>query len=111
MADHSEVAYTTADGNDYPEHERTYEGFVELAFVGSLYVIATVLGIGTSADDDHPLVIERPDLFGDDAPLAHLRTPKMAAAPAEEAPVERATRAPGERRQAVKKTTPGTAGE
>ena len=24
MADHSEVAYTTADGNDYPEHEQTY---------------------------------------------------------------------------------------
>ncbi len=27
MADHSEVAYTTADGNDYPAHEATYEGF------------------------------------------------------------------------------------
>ena len=24
MADHSEVAYTTADGNDYKEHEQTY---------------------------------------------------------------------------------------
>ena len=27
MADHSEVAYTTADGNDYEAHEQTYEGF------------------------------------------------------------------------------------
>jgi len=30
MADHSEVAYTTADGNDYPAHEQTYLGFVAL---------------------------------------------------------------------------------
>ena len=56
MADHSEVAYTTADGNDYPEHERTYEGFVELAFVGSLYVIATVLGIGIEGITHHWLL-------------------------------------------------------
>ncbi|WEF52354.1 aa3-type cytochrome c oxidase subunit IV [[Pseudomonas] carboxydohydrogena] len=30
MADHSEVAYTTADGNDYPAHEEAYEGFLKL---------------------------------------------------------------------------------
>jgi hypothetical protein len=30
MADHSEVAYTTADGNDYPAHEQTYEAFLKL---------------------------------------------------------------------------------
>jgi hypothetical protein len=30
MADHSEVAYTTADGNDYIAHEATYEGFIKL---------------------------------------------------------------------------------
>ncbi|MBN9013291.1 MAG: aa3-type cytochrome c oxidase subunit IV, partial [Rhizobiales bacterium] len=24
MSDHSEVAYSTADGNDYAEHEATY---------------------------------------------------------------------------------------
>ncbi|EFI52396.1 MAG: aa3-type cytochrome c oxidase subunit IV [Bradyrhizobiaceae bacterium] len=30
MADHSEVAYTTADGNDYPAHEQTYESFLKL---------------------------------------------------------------------------------
>ena len=28
MADHGEVAYTTADGNDYPAHEATYVGFI-----------------------------------------------------------------------------------
>ncbi len=31
MADHSEVAYTTADGNDYKEHEKTYLLFLALA--------------------------------------------------------------------------------
>lgn len=64
---------------------------------------STVLGIGTSADDDHPLVLERPDLFGDDAPAAYLRTPRRPEPAVETAPVERATRAPGERRAAVKR--------
>lgn len=49
-----------------------------------------VLSRGMSADDNHPLVKERPDLFGDEAPGAHLRGP--------EPRVERATRAPGEKR-------------
>jgi hypothetical protein len=35
MANHSEVAYTTADGNDYIEHERTYEGFITLVKYGT----------------------------------------------------------------------------
>ena len=39
MADHSEVAYTTADGNDYPAHEQTYEGFIKLVKYGSVAVI------------------------------------------------------------------------
>ena len=30
MAEHNEVAYSTADGNDYPAHEQTYEGFLTL---------------------------------------------------------------------------------
>jgi len=38
MADHNEVAYTTADGNDYPAHEQTYEGFVMLVKFGSIAV-------------------------------------------------------------------------
>jgi len=47
------------------------------------------LSRGMSADDDHPLVLERPDLFDDQAPDAELSS-----APA----VERATAAPGEKR-------------
>jgi hypothetical protein len=38
MAEHSEVAYTTADGNDYPAHEQTYEGFITLVKVGTVTV-------------------------------------------------------------------------
>ena len=39
MADKSEVAYTTADGNDYPAHEQTYEGFIRLVKYGSASVV------------------------------------------------------------------------
>jgi hypothetical protein len=38
MADHSEVAYTTADGNDYKAHEATYEGFIMLVKYGTAAV-------------------------------------------------------------------------
>jgi hypothetical protein len=39
MADHSEVAYTTADGNDYEAQEQTYEGFIMLVKYGTGAVI------------------------------------------------------------------------
>jgi hypothetical protein len=42
MAEHSEVAYTTADGNDYVAHEQTYEGFIKLVKYGTIAVIAIV---------------------------------------------------------------------
>jgi hypothetical protein len=42
MAEHNEVAYTTADGNDYQAHEQTYEGFIMLVKVGSASVIFIV---------------------------------------------------------------------
>jgi hypothetical protein len=35
MANHGEVAYTTADGNDYAAHEATYVGFINLVKFGS----------------------------------------------------------------------------
>ena len=43
MADHGEVAYTTADGNDYPAHEATYIGFINLVKYGSAAVIFIVI--------------------------------------------------------------------
>jgi hypothetical protein len=42
MAEHNEVAYTTADGNDYVAHEQTYEGFIKLVKYGSATVIFIV---------------------------------------------------------------------
>ena len=42
MSDHNEVAYTTADGNDYAAHEATYEGFIKLVKYGSATVIFIV---------------------------------------------------------------------
>jgi hypothetical protein len=39
MAEHNEVAYTTADGNDYAAHEQTYEGFIMLVKYGSVAVV------------------------------------------------------------------------
>jgi hypothetical protein len=44
MADHSEVAYSTADGNDYKEHEQTYLMFLALVKYGIL-LIAIVLAL------------------------------------------------------------------
>jgi hypothetical protein len=50
MSDHSETAYTTAyttaDGNDYPAHEQTYEGFIALVKYGTIGVVAIVALMG-----------------------------------------------------------------
>jgi aa3 type cytochrome c oxidase subunit IV len=43
MADHGEVTYSTADGNDYPAHEATYEGFIKLVKYGSAAVAFIVI--------------------------------------------------------------------
>jgi hypothetical protein len=43
MADHGEIAYSTADGNDYPAHEATYEGFIALVKYGTLTVALVVI--------------------------------------------------------------------
>jgi hypothetical protein len=45
MADHKEIGYTTADGNDYIAHEKTYEGFLVLVKYGTIAVVAIVLGM------------------------------------------------------------------
>jgi hypothetical protein len=39
MAEHNEVAYTTADGNDYVAHEQTYEGFIMLVKYGTATIV------------------------------------------------------------------------
>jgi hypothetical protein len=58
----------------------------------------TVLSPGQSIADDHPLALERPDLFTSDEPQPDIKLPAKpgrGAAP----PVEAATREPGEQRQ------------
>jgi hypothetical protein len=42
MADHAEVQYATATGNDYPAHEQTYRSFVTLVKV-SLATVVVIL--------------------------------------------------------------------
>jgi uncharacterized membrane protein len=44
-ADHGEVEYATAEGNDYAEHEGTYLNFLHLAFVLAVHVINILLGL------------------------------------------------------------------
>ena len=43
MSDHSEVAYSTADGNDYAEHEATYNFFIGLVKYGTAAVVLIVV--------------------------------------------------------------------
>jgi hypothetical protein len=43
MAEHNEVAYTTADGNDYLAHEQTYEGFIKLVKYGTGTVVVILI--------------------------------------------------------------------
>lgn len=38
MAEFTEVAYTTADGNDYAAHEQTYRNFLMLVKYGTAAV-------------------------------------------------------------------------
>jgi hypothetical protein len=42
MSDHSEVAYSIADGNDYQAHEDTYEDFIKFSKYGTIVVITIV---------------------------------------------------------------------
>lgn len=53
MADHGQVEYATAEGNDLPAHEETYERFVHLAFVGSCHVANIVIGLAIGGAAHH----------------------------------------------------------
>lgn len=47
MSDHSETVYLTAEGMDYPEHERTYKAFIKLGtiFAGIAATVVALLAI------------------------------------------------------------------
>jgi hypothetical protein len=53
MADHGHVEYATADGNDYPAHESTYDTFVKFTFVGIIHVINLVFGLAVGGVMGH----------------------------------------------------------
>ena len=43
MADHGEVEYATATGNDYPAHEQTYNNFITLVKVSMAIIVAILV--------------------------------------------------------------------
>jgi len=53
MAEHGTIEYATADGNDYPAHEGTYEHFVEYTFVGIIHVVNLLLGLAVGGVMGH----------------------------------------------------------
>jgi hypothetical protein len=55
---------------------------------------------GQTFQDDHPIVLERPELFERAVPTVDVRTPEPLLHGGEP-PIERGTRAPGERRESV----------
>jgi hypothetical protein len=53
MAEHAAPEYATAPGNDYPTHESTYEGFVHMAFIGTLHVATVLIGLAIGGVTGH----------------------------------------------------------
>ncbi len=53
MADHGEVQYATADGNDLPTHEANYDSFVQVTLVGTIYVINILIGLTLGGVQGH----------------------------------------------------------
>ena len=53
MADHGQVEYATATGNDLTEHEATYKGFVQLAYAGCCFVATVVIALAIVGTTPH----------------------------------------------------------
>jgi hypothetical protein len=56
MADHGQVEYATAQGNDLATHEATYERFTHWVLVGGAHVTNIVLGLAIGGVTGHWLV-------------------------------------------------------
>ena len=56
MADHGEVEYATAQGNDVPAHVAMYDRFVHLIVVGGAHVANIVLGLAIGGVAGHWLL-------------------------------------------------------
>ncbi len=53
MAEHGIVEYATADGNDYPAHEASYERFVHFTFTGIIHVVNLLFGLAVGGVMGH----------------------------------------------------------
>jgi len=56
MADHGQVEYATATGNDLPAHESTYKNFILLAYVGSCHIASILIGLAIIGTTPHWLM-------------------------------------------------------
>src|SRR5260370_14095209 len=56
MAEHGQVEYATAQGNDLPAHVAMYDRFVHWIVVGGAHVTNIVLGLAIGAVTGHWLV-------------------------------------------------------
>jgi Bacterial aa3 type cytochrome c oxidase subunit IV len=57
MADHGEVEYATAEGNDLPAHEAGYENFVHFTVIGAVLVINILVGLAIGGVLGHWLLL------------------------------------------------------
>ena len=53
MAEHAQVDYAIADGNDLPAHEAMYDRFVHLILIGGAHVVNVVLGLAIGGVAGH----------------------------------------------------------
>ena len=53
MAEHGEMEYATAEGNDLPAHEGSYVNFVHFVYVGLILVVNIVIGLGVGGVNGH----------------------------------------------------------
>ena len=57
MADHGEVEYATAEGNDLPAHEANYESFIQFTVIGAVFVINILVGLAIGGVLGHWLLL------------------------------------------------------
>lgn len=53
MAEHGELEYATAEGNDLPAHEQGYSSFVHFVYVGLAFVVSIVIGLAVGGVNGH----------------------------------------------------------
>ena len=53
MADHGEVQYATAEGNDLPAHEAGFSQFVQVTFIGTALVVNILIGLAIGGAIGH----------------------------------------------------------